>query len=334
MTRPRAAPRFDPDGDASAVRRAAPHRRAHHRRCRRCPRTASCAASRTSSRGGYAAGYYSYKWAEVLSADAFAAFEEAGLDDPAAIERTGRRFRDTVLGLGGSRHPMEVFEAFRGRAPTTEALLRHSGLLAARTDGRRWSERRGALLTSPASPAPSGRPARGRGCRRRHSPRESCRGSRRPAASPASGSRPRRSGARPASRASYAARMPATSWRSCSSPTSTESTTRRSAFGCGSALRMVPTRRSTRMKSSIVISVVSPLPAVLVGAEAAAVVAFRRSRVPDSCATSAALRGCGQLLAAAGTEAGAAREAHAARGTESAGLVGGARRYGRRRRAR
>jgi len=79
--------------------------------------------------GGYAAGYYSYKWAEVLSADAFAAFEEAGLDDAAAIERTGRRFRDTVLGLGGSRHPMEVFAAFRGRAPTTEALLRHSGLL-------------------------------------------------------------------------------------------------------------------------------------------------------------------------------------------------------------
>jgi oligopeptidase A len=79
--------------------------------------------------GGYAAGYYSYKWAEVLSADAFGAFEEAGLDDPAAIARTGRRFRDTVLALGGSRHPMEVFEAFRGRAPTTEALLRHSGLL-------------------------------------------------------------------------------------------------------------------------------------------------------------------------------------------------------------
>jgi len=80
--------------------------------------------------GGYAAGYYSYKWAEVLSADAFGAFEEAGLDDPVAIARTGRRFRDTVLALGGSRHPMEVFEAFRGRAPTTEALLRHSGLPA------------------------------------------------------------------------------------------------------------------------------------------------------------------------------------------------------------
>ncbi len=80
--------------------------------------------------GGYAAGYYSYKWAEVLSADAFAAFEEAGLDDQAALAATGRRFRDTVLALGGSRHPAEVFEAFRGRAPRTEALLRHNGLAA------------------------------------------------------------------------------------------------------------------------------------------------------------------------------------------------------------
>src|SRR5690606_12596895 len=80
--------------------------------------------------GGYAAGYYSYKWAEVLSADAFAAFEEAGLEDDAAIRATGRRFRETVLALGGSRHPMEVFEAFRGRRPSSEPLLRHSGLLA------------------------------------------------------------------------------------------------------------------------------------------------------------------------------------------------------------
>ena len=79
--------------------------------------------------GGYAAGYYSYKWAEVLSADAFAAFEEAGLDDDDAVATTGRRFRDTVLSLGGSRHPMDVFRAFRGREPSTEALLRHNGLL-------------------------------------------------------------------------------------------------------------------------------------------------------------------------------------------------------------
>lgn len=80
--------------------------------------------------GGYAAGYYSYKWAEVLSADAFSAFEEAGLDNPDAVAKTGRRFRDTVLALGGSRDPMEVFEDFRGRGPSTDALLRHNGLLS------------------------------------------------------------------------------------------------------------------------------------------------------------------------------------------------------------
>ena len=80
--------------------------------------------------GGYAAGYYSYKWAEVLSADAFAAFEEAGVDDPKAVAAVGRRYRETILALGGSRPPMEVFRAFRGREPSTEALLRHSGLAA------------------------------------------------------------------------------------------------------------------------------------------------------------------------------------------------------------
>lgn len=80
--------------------------------------------------GGYAAGYYSYKWAEVLSADAFAAFEEAGLEDEQAIAQVGQRFRDTVLALGGGKHPMEVFVAFRGREPSTTALLRHSGLAA------------------------------------------------------------------------------------------------------------------------------------------------------------------------------------------------------------
>ena len=78
--------------------------------------------------GGYAAGYYSYKWAEVLSADAFAAFEEAGLDDDTALQKVGERFRDTVLALGGSVHPMQVFKQFRGREPQTEPLLRHSGL--------------------------------------------------------------------------------------------------------------------------------------------------------------------------------------------------------------
>ena len=80
--------------------------------------------------GGYAAGYYSYKWAEVLSADAFAAFEEAGLDDATTVAETGRRFRETVLALGGGAPPMEVFQAFRGRAPSPDALLRHSGLAA------------------------------------------------------------------------------------------------------------------------------------------------------------------------------------------------------------
>ena len=78
--------------------------------------------------GGYAAGYYSYKWAEVLSADAFAAFEDAGLENEDAIAATGKRYRDTVLALGGSLHPMEVFKTFRGREPSTAALLRHSGL--------------------------------------------------------------------------------------------------------------------------------------------------------------------------------------------------------------
>lgn len=81
--------------------------------------------------GGYAAGYYSYKWAEVLSADAFAAFEEAGLEDEEAIKVTGGRYRDTVLALGGGKHPMEVFKTFRGRQPSTIALLRHNGLVSA-----------------------------------------------------------------------------------------------------------------------------------------------------------------------------------------------------------
>ena len=83
--------------------------------------------------GGYAAGYYSYKWAEVLSADAFAAFEEAGVDDDQQMRAVGARFRDTVLALGGSMHPLEVFERFRGRPPSTSALLRHAGLTTSST---------------------------------------------------------------------------------------------------------------------------------------------------------------------------------------------------------
>ncbi|MEJ2362719.1 MAG: oligopeptidase A [Gammaproteobacteria bacterium] len=76
--------------------------------------------------GGYAAGYYSYKWAEVLSADAFAKFEEHGIFDP----DTGQEFLNNVLEQGGSREPMELFVAFRGREPSIDALLRHSGITA------------------------------------------------------------------------------------------------------------------------------------------------------------------------------------------------------------
>ncbi len=78
--------------------------------------------------GGYAAGYYSYKWAEVLSADAFAAFEEAGLADQAKVKKIGKKYRDSILSLGGSRSPNKVFMQFRGRLPSTTALIRHSGL--------------------------------------------------------------------------------------------------------------------------------------------------------------------------------------------------------------
>jgi len=74
--------------------------------------------------GGYAAGYYSYKWAEVLSADVFAQFEENGIFD----KETGLRFLSTILEQGGARDPMELFVAFRGREPQIDALLRHSGV--------------------------------------------------------------------------------------------------------------------------------------------------------------------------------------------------------------
>jgi oligopeptidase A len=91
--------------------------------------------------GGYAAGYYSYKWAEVLSADAYAAFEESAL--PAANAgtntdtgagagtvnvETGRKYRKAILEAGGSRPAMESFKAFRGREPTLDALMRHQGM--------------------------------------------------------------------------------------------------------------------------------------------------------------------------------------------------------------
>ena len=72
--------------------------------------------------GGYSAGYYSYAWAEVLSADAYAAFEESG-----DVAECGRRFWQEILAVGGSRSAAESFQAFRGRAPSIDALLRHSG---------------------------------------------------------------------------------------------------------------------------------------------------------------------------------------------------------------
>jgi len=85
--------------------------------------------------GGYAAGYYSYKWAEVLSADAYAAFEETAAanssDDAGKTTVTveiGRKYRQAILEAGGSRPAMESFKAFRGREPSLDALLRHQGM--------------------------------------------------------------------------------------------------------------------------------------------------------------------------------------------------------------
>ena len=81
--------------------------------------------------GGYAAGYYSYKWAEVLSADAYSAFEEAsGSGDEEHLAEAGRRFLAEILSVGGSRPALESFKAFRGREPEIDALLRHSGMTA------------------------------------------------------------------------------------------------------------------------------------------------------------------------------------------------------------
>ena len=78
--------------------------------------------------GGYAAGYYSYKWAEVLSADAYAAFEESRGESGVPNIETGRKFRQTILEVGGSRAAMDSFKAFRGREPQLDALLRHQGM--------------------------------------------------------------------------------------------------------------------------------------------------------------------------------------------------------------
>jgi len=78
--------------------------------------------------GGYAAGYYSYKWAEVLSSDAYAVFEETMGKDGLPNKETGRKYRQSILEAGGSRPAMESFKAFRGRAPNLDALLRHQGM--------------------------------------------------------------------------------------------------------------------------------------------------------------------------------------------------------------
>ena len=83
--------------------------------------------------GGYAAGYYSYKWAEVLSADAYAAFEEAADNSGLPDAQTGRKYLETILAAGGSRPAMESFKAFRGREPRLDALLRHQGMAQAGT---------------------------------------------------------------------------------------------------------------------------------------------------------------------------------------------------------
>ena len=75
--------------------------------------------------GGYAAGYYSYKWAEVLDADAFSVFKENGIFDSATAER----FRECILSKGGTEHPMDLYVRFRGEKPSVDALLKRSGLL-------------------------------------------------------------------------------------------------------------------------------------------------------------------------------------------------------------
>ena len=79
--------------------------------------------------GAYSAGYYSYKWSEVMSADCYGAFEEAGLDDDDAVRRVGRAYRDTILAKGGGENALAVFRSFRGRDPEIAALLRQQGLL-------------------------------------------------------------------------------------------------------------------------------------------------------------------------------------------------------------
>jgi peptidyl-dipeptidase Dcp len=74
--------------------------------------------------GGYAAGYYSYKWAEVLDADAFSMFKKSGIFN----QHTAQRFRDCILSKGGTEHPMTLYKRFRGQEPTIDALLKRNGI--------------------------------------------------------------------------------------------------------------------------------------------------------------------------------------------------------------
>jgi len=78
--------------------------------------------------GGYAAGYFSYKWAEVLSADAYSAFEEASKDTSIINQDVAKRFLSELLSRGGSRDMMQSYQAFRGKEPTVDALLKHNGI--------------------------------------------------------------------------------------------------------------------------------------------------------------------------------------------------------------
>ncbi len=79
--------------------------------------------------GGYSAGYYGYKWSEVMSADCYGAFEEVGIANDAAIQAVGRAYRETILALGGSESAFDVFVRFRKRKPSSAALLRQQGLV-------------------------------------------------------------------------------------------------------------------------------------------------------------------------------------------------------------
>ncbi len=123
---------FDPQGAQSANELA----RAINERYHLIPQASFSRWPNTFSHifaGGYAAGYYSYKWAEVLSADAYAAFEDAAKANQGSVldTETGTRYRREILEVGGSRPAMESFKAFRGRAPTIDALLRHNGMAQA-----------------------------------------------------------------------------------------------------------------------------------------------------------------------------------------------------------